>query len=64
MCIMQQRPHIPEVTVHRSEVTENVNLLCVCMCVCVLLFSLCEFCGCQNGSVCISEMSIKFEIHL
>ncbi len=37
------RPHIPEVRVHRSKVTENVNLS-VCTLVCALVFSLCGFC--------------------
>ncbi len=37
------RPHIPEVRVHRSKVTENVNLS-VCTFVCAFVFSLGGFC--------------------
>lgn len=66
-CRVLLRPHIPEVRVHRSKVTVNVNLF-VCTSVCVLVFSLGGFVdyvsGSQNGSACVSEMSIKFEMHL
>lgn len=36
--------HIPEVRVHGSKVTQNVNLS-LCTSVCVLMFSLGGFCG-------------------
>lgn len=60
------RPHIPEVRVHGLKVTEDVNL-CVCTYVCVLVFTLGGFfgsCAWEAEWICVSEMSIKFEMHL
>lgn len=64
----ETRPHIPEVRAHGSKVTENVNLP-VCTFVCVLVCSLGGFCGIcvwepEWICLCVSEMSIKFEMHL
>lgn len=68
---MLLRPHVPQVRVHRSKVTENVNLS-VCTFVCGLMFSVGGFFfffiiylgASMVVCVCVSEMSVKFEMHL